>query len=78
MKRYELINMNEEWDHDLIMEMAEDPNGGWVKWEDVKDAMPMWESISNMNPSQFATFIQALTKGKIKCEGRYEEQNVMD
>ena len=64
MKRYDF---EQEIDGSWI---EEDPDGEWVKWEDVKDAISMWETIINMNPFQLADFIQKLTNGKIKAEGR--------
>lgn len=63
MKRYRTTQFNRRDGIKLI----EDPDGEYVKWEDVKS---LWGTILNMTPSQFANWMDSMAyKGKIKREG---------
>lgn len=72
MKRYKLLGMvltgMGKPDEIKPSQMFEDPDGEWVKWEDVKPLWVTWAAILNMNPSQIADFIQGLPKKTAKLE----------
>ena len=51
-------------DH-IRVTMSEDPQGEWVKWEDIRSLVAKY-----MNPFELAGFIESLTEEHMKDEGR--------
>jgi len=43
--------------------MGEDPNGGWIRWDDIR---PLFAEY--MNSFELAGFIESLTEKRINCE----------
>ena len=67
MKRYDLEETSYSGRGEYSM--VEDPEGEWVRWKDVEPCWTLYETVVKMNPIEFADFLNALSKGKIKCEG---------